>query len=249
MPWSNGLALLAAGRLAQVRGDADRALALLDQAATELAEADMELHATVARRQRGVLLGGDEGVAAVRAAPMNGRPARASAGPRGSAPCCRPTSSPITIRCVRHRAELPPSSRRASCCCWCATHVRRCRSAATCGCAPSATATITFASRSSRAAVLCVRRRTSACCPIDELASRWIRNAILVDADESRLRVIRARRDAPTWIDPRQLLARRRLHRIGRAAHGLGLGHTERHRGVRRDGHQSRMRWRVLVVD
>ena len=67
MPWADGLARLGrAGAAARARPDA--AIALLDEAAAAFDTADMALHAAVARRARGRLLGGDEGRALVAAA-------------------------------------------------------------------------------------------------------------------------------------------------------------------------------------
>lgn len=67
MPWSDPLAALLRAGIANVRGDADRALAELQQAEAGLVAADMALYAAAARYCRGKLLGGDAGNALVNA--------------------------------------------------------------------------------------------------------------------------------------------------------------------------------------
>jgi len=66
--WGDALALLLRAGAAATRGETERALSLLEAAETGLAAADMALHAAVARRRRGELLGGDSGRALVAAA-------------------------------------------------------------------------------------------------------------------------------------------------------------------------------------
>ncbi|HZS38784.1 MAG TPA: protein kinase [Polyangia bacterium] len=56
-----GLALLLEASIAQLDGDAARALERLEQAERRFEELDMALHAQIARRRRGQLLGGDGG--------------------------------------------------------------------------------------------------------------------------------------------------------------------------------------------
>jgi len=59
--WAGPLAELIRAGCAQLRGRDDRALAHLDAAADGFDAADMQLHAAVARRRRGQLLGGADG--------------------------------------------------------------------------------------------------------------------------------------------------------------------------------------------
>ena len=59
--WSDALAAIAEGALLHVSGDHQRALTSFDAAATAAGRAGMVLHAAVARRAQGVLIGGDEG--------------------------------------------------------------------------------------------------------------------------------------------------------------------------------------------
>jgi hypothetical protein len=66
--WGDALALLLRAGAAATRGETERALSLLEPAETGLAAADMALHAAVARRRRGELLGGDTGRGLVAAA-------------------------------------------------------------------------------------------------------------------------------------------------------------------------------------
>jgi len=61
MPWSNPLAELLLAGVAATRGQTERALELLRAAAAHAEAADMALHAAVARRHQGLLIGGDEG--------------------------------------------------------------------------------------------------------------------------------------------------------------------------------------------
>jgi serine/threonine protein kinase len=68
MPWSDALAELAQAGIAEMRGQADRSVALLTTAATRLAAADMPLAAACARRRLGRLLGGENGREMVEAA-------------------------------------------------------------------------------------------------------------------------------------------------------------------------------------
>jgi hypothetical protein len=66
--YGDALALLLRAGVAATRGETERALSLLEPAETGLAAADMALHAAVARRRRGELLGGDTGRGLVAAA-------------------------------------------------------------------------------------------------------------------------------------------------------------------------------------
>ncbi len=68
MAWGNALARLVRAGIASVAGDRQTALARLGEAENELARADMALHAVVARRRQGELLGGDAGQFLVAAA-------------------------------------------------------------------------------------------------------------------------------------------------------------------------------------
>ncbi len=68
MPWGNAIAALLRAGMASAREDKTSALALLASADKQFAAADMALHATVARRRRGELLGGTEGAELVAAA-------------------------------------------------------------------------------------------------------------------------------------------------------------------------------------
>ena len=60
-PWGDPLAQLLLAGIAGVRGEVDRAVGRLEAAEAGLTAADMALHAAVARRRRGQLLGGDTG--------------------------------------------------------------------------------------------------------------------------------------------------------------------------------------------
>ena len=64
-PWSDALALLVRAGVAAREGDRGRELASLDAAARGFDGAAMGMHAAVARRQRGLLLGGVSGAALV----------------------------------------------------------------------------------------------------------------------------------------------------------------------------------------
>jgi len=59
--WGDPLALLLRAGAAVTRGEAERSLTLLTSSEAGLAAADMALHAAVARRRRGELIGGDAG--------------------------------------------------------------------------------------------------------------------------------------------------------------------------------------------
>jgi hypothetical protein len=59
--WGGALALVLRAGAAATRGETERALSLIEPAEAGLAGADMALHASVARRRRGELLGGDTG--------------------------------------------------------------------------------------------------------------------------------------------------------------------------------------------
>ena len=67
-PWGDALARLLRAGIGSVSGDRAAALAHVTAAERDLAAADMALHAAVAGRRRGELLGGAEGAAAVAAA-------------------------------------------------------------------------------------------------------------------------------------------------------------------------------------
>jgi hypothetical protein len=67
-PWGDALADLALAGVAAARGDDATARARLEAATVGFEAADMELHAAVARRRRGELLGGDAGRALVESA-------------------------------------------------------------------------------------------------------------------------------------------------------------------------------------
>jgi hypothetical protein len=67
-PWGDGLAGLVRAGIASARRERDRALGLAAGAERDLSAADMALHAAVARRRRGELLGGAQGAALVEAA-------------------------------------------------------------------------------------------------------------------------------------------------------------------------------------
>jgi tetratricopeptide (TPR) repeat protein len=60
-PWGDALALVARAGVAATRGDVDVALRLVASSEQTLLGLDMALHAASARRQRGRLIGGDEG--------------------------------------------------------------------------------------------------------------------------------------------------------------------------------------------
>jgi hypothetical protein len=66
--WANPLATLLRAGIASVQGQSEEALRLLTQAEEEFHTADMEMYAAAARRQRGKLLGGDEGTALIASA-------------------------------------------------------------------------------------------------------------------------------------------------------------------------------------
>ena len=68
MPWGDALACLVRAGVESVGGDRQAALTLLDAAESDLLGADMTLHATVARRRKGELLGGETGRSLVAAA-------------------------------------------------------------------------------------------------------------------------------------------------------------------------------------
>jgi serine/threonine protein kinase len=68
MPWANPLAHLIRAGIAALRGQKEETLALFVAAEKEFAAADMNLYASVTRRRRGQLLGGEEGQALVDAA-------------------------------------------------------------------------------------------------------------------------------------------------------------------------------------
>jgi Cdc6-like AAA superfamily ATPase len=68
LAWGDALAATIDGAVAKQRGDVERAETLLGEAEGGFERADMALHAQVARRQRGVIIGGDEGHALVQAA-------------------------------------------------------------------------------------------------------------------------------------------------------------------------------------
>ena len=59
--WGDALALLLRAGVAATRGETERALSLLEPAEAGLVAVEMALHAAVARRRRGELLGGDTG--------------------------------------------------------------------------------------------------------------------------------------------------------------------------------------------
>jgi serine/threonine protein kinase/tetratricopeptide (TPR) repeat protein len=61
MPWATPLAQMLRAGVAQVRGDAARAASLLRKSIAGFRATDMALHASVARRALGALIGGDEG--------------------------------------------------------------------------------------------------------------------------------------------------------------------------------------------
>jgi eukaryotic-like serine/threonine-protein kinase len=63
--WLDPSALTFRAAATALRGDEQRAAALLEQAATGYDAADMRLHSVVARRQRGRIIGGDEGKALI----------------------------------------------------------------------------------------------------------------------------------------------------------------------------------------
>jgi hypothetical protein len=60
-PWGDALALVARAGIAATRGDVDVAVRLVASSEQTLQGLDMALHAAGARRQRGRLIGGDEG--------------------------------------------------------------------------------------------------------------------------------------------------------------------------------------------
>ncbi len=59
--WGDALVARIEAAMAHIEGDAAAAIVRLEQAERRFEVADMALHATIMRRQRGVLLGGDEG--------------------------------------------------------------------------------------------------------------------------------------------------------------------------------------------
>ncbi|MFO0877444.1 MAG: protein kinase [Gemmataceae bacterium] len=61
MPWSNPLAKLIRAGIANLKGHQANAVLLLNTAEEDLLGSDMHLYAAAARRQRGSLLGGDQG--------------------------------------------------------------------------------------------------------------------------------------------------------------------------------------------
>jgi hypothetical protein len=63
--WGDPLALLIRAAVATLRGRPDRALSVLDKAASQFDQAGMPGHAAIARLRRGQLLGGEEGQALV----------------------------------------------------------------------------------------------------------------------------------------------------------------------------------------
>jgi serine/threonine protein kinase len=75
LPWSDALAHLLEAGIAFRRGDVDRSRQMLATAADSFTACDMHLHATVARRRLGQLLGGEQGRELVRQAEewMNGQ--------------------------------------------------------------------------------------------------------------------------------------------------------------------------------
>jgi len=68
MPWGDPLARLLRAGIASLRGERAQALESLGSAERAFTDADMALHATIARRRRGELLGRAEGAALVAAA-------------------------------------------------------------------------------------------------------------------------------------------------------------------------------------
>jgi serine/threonine protein kinase len=68
MMWGAPLALLLRAGIARLRADSGQAAALLERAEAGFAAAHMDLHAEVARRRRGELLGGSQGDALIAAA-------------------------------------------------------------------------------------------------------------------------------------------------------------------------------------
>jgi tRNA A-37 threonylcarbamoyl transferase component Bud32/tetratricopeptide (TPR) repeat protein len=64
-PWSGGLASMVQAQVACLMGDGDRAARRLERAIDQLGAASMGLHAAVARRRLGELMGGEEGRAFV----------------------------------------------------------------------------------------------------------------------------------------------------------------------------------------
>jgi tetratricopeptide (TPR) repeat protein len=66
--WCQPMALLVRAGVAAARGHANAAVAILDEAARAFDGAEMAMWAAAARRQRGDLVGGEEGLALVRAA-------------------------------------------------------------------------------------------------------------------------------------------------------------------------------------
>ena len=68
LPWGNPLAKILGAGAASIRGHADEAAPLLEEAEKQFSSADMSLHAAVARMRRGELTGGDTGRALVQQA-------------------------------------------------------------------------------------------------------------------------------------------------------------------------------------
>jgi hypothetical protein len=65
LPWGDALASMIEAASSRQHGDVESADRLLEAAERGFERADMALHAAVARRQRGVVVGGDEGHALV----------------------------------------------------------------------------------------------------------------------------------------------------------------------------------------
>ena len=63
--WGNAMATLFRGIIRQNLGDAEGAAAAFDSAAADLRNVNMHVYAAVARRARGVLVGGQQGSALV----------------------------------------------------------------------------------------------------------------------------------------------------------------------------------------
>jgi hypothetical protein len=66
-PWADGLSKLVKGCVAAASDDVPNAVSLFEQAAHDCDGAEMALHAAVARRRKGELIGGDEGRALISA--------------------------------------------------------------------------------------------------------------------------------------------------------------------------------------
>ena len=65
MPWIDPLARIIRAAIAVLRGDTPTAIQLLEDSVERFDQVDMSLHAAVARRRLGELLGGDAGRALV----------------------------------------------------------------------------------------------------------------------------------------------------------------------------------------